>query len=338
VKRETRRTLIVNERNHLDTRRAKVYTHGHVGKLDQFAKEVFAEETPGITDGGATFQPPSELNLSEVRLDGMLLVRDPARIVGLPAPWSEASPHDEVVLELKMQGDHLDLRAADRALLRRQARQVQRMEVPETTWEGEVPLWLAASHVPEVLRRRRDLHRIAPGCYRVGPAWFSFLWIAANELPLRDELIPFLIARSGRALDEFGRWIITRRPPEWLVRMLRCLPMTTSLREELYKFALEKVDDPEIRERKKSLIKVLVEVTPGVSDELIEKGVEEGLEKGLAPLAHQFERRLGRRLTGDERRALHERLHRVGPDRLGDVVLDLDPEALALWLADADTR
>ena len=28
----------------------------------------------------------------------------------------------------------------------------------------------------------------------VGPAYFPFLWIAANELPLVDELIPFLIA------------------------------------------------------------------------------------------------------------------------------------------------
>jgi hypothetical protein len=39
--------------------------------------------------------------------------------------------------------------------------------------------------------------RSAPGCYWVEPQWQRFLWIAANELPLRDELIPFLMARSG---------------------------------------------------------------------------------------------------------------------------------------------
>ena len=31
------------------------------------------------------------------------------------------------------------------------------------------------------------------------------LWTAANDLPLRDELVPFLMARSGQALDgNFG--------------------------------------------------------------------------------------------------------------------------------------
>jgi hypothetical protein len=49
------------------------YSEEAVGKLDQFAKEVFAEETPTITRGGAAWQAPSEINLSEVRLEGMLL-------------------------------------------------------------------------------------------------------------------------------------------------------------------------------------------------------------------------------------------------------------------------
>jgi hypothetical protein len=45
-----------------------------------------------------------------------------------------------------------------------------------------------------------------------GWQWHRFLWIAANELPLVDELIPFLLARSGQALDEFSRWVAPRRP------------------------------------------------------------------------------------------------------------------------------
>jgi hypothetical protein len=39
-----------------------------------------------------------------------------------------------------------------------------------------------------------------------------------------------------------------------------------------------------------------------------------------------------------ERRALQERLHRLGPERLGDVVLDLEAKQLAAWLRDADAR
>ena len=77
-------------------------------------------------------------------------------------------------------------------------------------------------------------------------------------------------------------------------------------------------------------------------DELMEtqltRGMEKGLEKGLRPLERLFERRLARPLTADERAVLVARLGTVGPDRLGDVVLDLDAPSLATWLADPDAR
>jgi len=53
---------------------------------------------------------------------------------------------------------------------------------------------------------------------------------------------------------------------------------------------------------------------------------------------HQFERRLRRALTAAERDTLLARFSTHGPDRLGDVVLDLAPEALAAWLADSTAR
>jgi flagellar biosynthesis/type III secretory pathway protein FliH len=72
-------------------------------------------------------------------------------------------------------------------------------------------------------------------------------------------------------------------------------------------------------------------------NEGLERGLEAGLERGLAeglrPLVRLFERRLGRVLTDAERGALASRLDVVGPERLGDVVLDLDSAALAAWLA-----
>jgi hypothetical protein len=43
-----------------------------VGRLDQFAKETFAAEVPAVTRGAATRQAPPELNMSEVRIDGLL--------------------------------------------------------------------------------------------------------------------------------------------------------------------------------------------------------------------------------------------------------------------------
>lgn len=245
-----------------------------MGQLDQFAKQLFAEETEQVTGGAALWQPPLEMNLTEVRLDGMLLVRDPARLLHLPAPWCLAAGLDEVVFENKMQGDHVGMPAVQRALLRRQARQVQRAEDPKSPWEGEEALWIAAAHVPKVLATRRDLVRTAPGCYQVGPASFPFLWIAANELPLEDALIPFLIARSGRALDEFCLWVRTRRPAAWLMRMVEFLPMSAAVLDEMLRFVVTKTDDPEIKARQKRMVKVLVDATPEARDELVQEAVD----------------------------------------------------------------
>jgi hypothetical protein len=65
---------------------------------------------------------------------------------------------------------------------------------------------------------------------------------------------------------------------------------------------------------------------------------EEGVAEGLLTLAHLFERRLGRALSATEHHTLTERFSTLGPNRLGDVVLDLAPDALAAWLTNPDAR
>jgi hypothetical protein len=255
-----------------------------MGRLDQYAKEIFANETPAITQGGAAWQPPAEINLTEVRLDGCLIVRDPARLLHLPAPWSEAREHDEIVVDVKMQGDHLDMYETERGLLRRQARQVQRMGDPKKPWDGDVPFWMITSHVPAVLNQRRAVRAIAPGCHRIETGAFQFLWIAANELPLKEELIPFLIARTGRALDELARWLRTRRPSAWLLRMIEFLPMSNTVHEEMLRFVMTKTEDPEVRARQELFLKVYVDVMPGAKAALaaeMEARVKAGVEARL---------------------------------------------------------
>ena len=73
-------------------------------------------------------------------------------------------------------------------------------------------------------------------------------------------------------------------------------------------------------------------------DERQAQGVTQGRAEGLAPLVRLIERRLTRTLTTDERTRVRAKLERVGPERLGDVVLDLAPDALAAWIADPDAR
>jgi hypothetical protein len=61
---------------------------------------------------------------------------------------------------------------------------------------------------------------------------------------------------------------------------------------------------------------------------------KEGREKGhLDLLAHQFERRLARSLTEDERGRLAGRLRAEGPERLSDLILELSTVELSTWLA-----
>jgi Uma2 family endonuclease len=70
----------------------------------------------------------------------------------------------------------------------------------------------------------------------------------------------------------------------------------------------------------------------------IQQGIQQGLRAGLQPLQRQFARRLGRPLTEGETATLLARFDTVGPDRLGDVVLDLTPDALGAWLSYPDAR
>jgi hypothetical protein len=200
--------------------------------LKQFTRQTFAEETERITGGAVEWQNLPEIRLEEVQSDEFTVIRRPHLLEHLAAPWPEAQAYDEVMIELKLAGNHLDRKAVYRALFRQLARQVQRLE-EQDSWLGDVPLWLVASHLPEWLTRWRRPVGFTPGCYWIDPPQHTFLWIAANELPLLDELIPFLMARSGQALDELGRWVAPRRPAEWMLSMLEHLAMPMLIRKEL---------------------------------------------------------------------------------------------------------
>jgi hypothetical protein len=262
-----------------------------MGHLELFAQRTFAEETERITGGAAGWQDPPEIRLEKVTSDGFLVIRRPHPLEHLAAPWPEAQPHGEVMLELKMAGNHLDREAVERALLRRQARQVQRVEEQDAPWLGEEPLWLVAPHLPGWLQEMRRPACFAPGCYWIEPQWQRFLWIAANELPLLDELIPFLMSRSGQALDQFGRWVASRRPLDWVLSMLEYLPMSMPTRQELL-WRFGKVDDPEIEARRQHILDVLLEASPQTQQQLIDKGITKGrLTEARAALRRVLTRR-----------------------------------------------
>lgn len=107
--------------------------------------------------------------------------------------------------------------------------------------------------------------------------------------------------------------------------------------ENIMKEAIQKLERPDI---------ILIDLVKYGEDkgrkqgrlEGRQEGRQEGRSTGLAPLLRQFERRLGRELTDCERTRINKRLDRLGPERLGDVVLDLNPAELAAWLATPRAR
>jgi hypothetical protein len=269
-----------------------------MGQLELFAQRTFAEETERMTGGAAGWQDPPEIRLEKVTADGFLIIRRPQLLAQLPAPWPEAQPHGEVMIELKLAGNHLDREAVERALLRRQARQLQRVKEEDASWRSHEPLWLIAPHLPQWLDEVYAPVRGTPGCYWVEPQWQRFLWIAANELPLVDELIPFLLARSGEALDEFCRWVAPRRPLDWVLSMLDYLPMSMPTHEELL-WRFGPAEDPAIEARRQRLLDFLLETSPQKKQQLIDKGLLEGQLAGRLTEARAALRRVlaSRQLT-----------------------------------------
>jgi hypothetical protein len=266
-----------------------------VGLPDLFAKRTFAEETELVTQGALSFRDPPQMRLETAQPDGFLLVRRPDDIAGLPLPWSQAHAHDEMILEIKMPGDHLDIPALERALLRRHARQVQRVEALKPPWMGQEPLWLVAPHVPEVLPKIRDVQPIGPGCYQVGPSAFPCLWIASNELPLNEALIPFLIARSGRAQVEFFRWVRDKRPATWCMAMLEYNVMPKGFEEwdeEKLQSWFPPTDDPERLENRRRAMRFALKTYPDFREALMEELRREIREEGILLEARRSLRRV----------------------------------------------
>lgn len=307
-----------------------------MGHLDQFAKRTFAIETPVATANAVQWHDPPEVPVADLRPDGYFAVVHHDKLAHLPQPWSAAKSVDDILVEIKMPGDHIDALAFERAQLRRQARQVQRLSKASTLTISDTALWFVAPILPEWLENRRKLTPVAPGCYGFEDTWFQALWIAANELPLRDELVPFLMARTGQALDEFVRAFAHRRPLSWLFDVLEYLPMSTAAQNEMLPLMVEPQDDPVLEARRQYIAQYIYDRSPWLRDKVKRESVAEGhsigRKEGLAPLLHMIERRLRRRLNPRERDIFARQLDVLGPERLGDLVLDSTPQQLAAWL------
>lgn len=308
-----------------------------MGRPDQLAKRVLQEETSKVTANRVTVEVPPEVPVGALQPDGVVRVAFAPGLDELDAPWSTL--RHEATLDMKMPGDHTGRSSFARCELRRHARWVQHLEskpAPTSPDPRDFAMWVAAPHLPQWLRDDAargtlTLVSFAPGCWRVGPHDHDALWIAANELPLREDLLPLLIARSGKPLIEFLGWSMSVRGPEWVRKVIQDMRMSADTAEESLVYPDDEAEQTLIKTR---LTKRLLECYPAAANEILEKAREEGVEKALAAITRQFERKLARTLSKAEHQVLLSRLDTHGPERLGDVVLDLQPVELDAWLSD----
>lgn len=303
-----------------------------MGRLDVLAKEIFEEETRVVTQGAVVWLAPQEIRLGEVVYpDGFLSVRHPERLQSLPPPWNLLSGQ-EVLLEIKMQGDHMGLLEWLRAILRRAARDVEQCRQRHSAWPGHEPLWFVAPVVPGWLKERYVLSLEGPGCYRI-QAWpHQILWLAANELPLHAALLPFLVARSGKALYEFMQWTATQKPLEWVMNMAKNYQFSDKGLQRLMRSAIPE-DEEDARHSEMMARTVLEYLAP----QLLEQHAQEGRAKGKAEgkaeeLLHLFARRVGRPLQVEERESLVKMMTLGAGEALEEALFAHQGEALAQWL------
>jgi hypothetical protein len=185
------------------------------------------------------------------------------------------------------------------------------------------------------------------GHYRLAAPRWRIGFVVVSELPrTRETLLLRLLGRRPvrrRAMRELAA--LAPDAPErkvaqpWLVRLrleLEADPSKLSAEEEEFAMDVHAWYDQWLKKRdEEAMAKAMVKAEKAAmakAEKAVAKAEKAAMAKALGVLVHQFERRLGRALTEAERVRLGKRLGTLGPERVGDVVLDLSPEELSAWL------
>jgi hypothetical protein len=258
-----------------------------MGAPEILAKALFAAHTAAITGGACTWQQPAEINLGPVLPDGFLTVLDSQRLQNLPAPW-RLFPQGEVVLEIKMPGDHMDEEQWLRALLRRAARDVERhLTAPPGARPLHEALCLVSPHLPDWLAASPMAITVeTPGCHRVHAGLNPIWWITANDLPLEEALLPFLLARSGKHRVELAQWLSQKRDFSTVREMIRVFRMNkVNLQDYLhYEKEDEEAGDRALRE----FLEAGLEAFPDILQKREEEARREGQAESLRAVLLQL--------------------------------------------------
>jgi hypothetical protein len=164
------------------------------------------------------------------------------------------------------------------------------------------------------------------GIYATPPG-FRVNLVVLTELPRsRDTLLLRLLGR-GAVLQHALHDLLALPEGSW--ERAATFPIFARLRFDL-------PQDPHDRTaEEEELVVTSQQMVEALQREAAEQATEKAMEKAFA---HQFERRLKRALRDDERACLRKRTETLGPERVGDIVLDLSEAELEAWLADPDAH
>lgn len=299
-------------------------------QVDQFVKEVLRESFEGL---GIT-SPELEVGAAAQRIDFYFAPSaetSPEAWLGVP-PLLARLGQTPCIVEHYHAPPGTD---AVRDCLRKQLTLHHRRRKKEASPEMAV-LWVLSSGRPRLLMRGFAFERLGGwprGVYRGPLRAVPYRLIVLRELPeVRDTLALRLLGRGrtfSRALNELAAlpldaWERVHMTPLLLQYRVPTQPET---------IAAFKEDGAE---------KEIVMTSQECLKQLTERAVkqERAQERALAfqGFAHLFERHLSRPLTEAERTTVRERYDTVGPARLADVTVDLQPEELTAWLSNPNAK
>jgi hypothetical protein len=189
------------------------------------------------------------------------------------------------------------------------------------------------------------------GVYRLPPGWATGMAVL-SELPRRPETLLLRLLGRGTTF-RLALVELAALPPGSWVRLVAG-PILTRLRFAVQAAKLEGVTMNEEEAalmaagdrlyqewEQRTLEQGLNQGLAQGREQGLTQGREQGLNQGLVQgreqvLSRMFARRLGRALGEGEARALRARLVSLGAERLSDVVLEFEGDALASWLSDPD--
>jgi hypothetical protein len=160
--------------------------------------------------------------------------------------------------------------------------------------------------------------------------------VLVNELPTHRETLALRLLGRGATRQHAMAELADLPEDSWEQHHL--VPLLVELEKKLLNARETRTLTKDEQEILVDGQKLVAEIKNQGRAEGRSEGRAEGVMAGLAPLVRLFTRKLGRPLTERERKTLVRRLDTLGPDRLGDVAVDLDGPALATWLANTRAR